>query len=164
MRADIRYPVTLLLNRSWLQTGQWRHSGWSVISVLPATNGDVASPASYTQVHAAERDQDFLWRGMWLELFRDGLQAYYENLTGSRPSLFVLCHEQDEEPGLAPVSITASLADAEAHMESDGTVLATPLRDPFAGWLANFVLKNRAVFDHQLDSLQRTKKGRHGHA
>jgi len=164
MRTEIQYPVALLLNRHWLQTGQWRHPSWTIVSVLPACGEDALVSPACTRIHSAEHDQDFLWHGLWLELSRNGLQGYYENLTGSNPSLFVLCHELDEEPGLAPISISASHADAEAHMESDGTVLVSPLNAPFAGWLANFVLQNRSIFEHQLDRIQHGKKERQNHA
>jgi len=163
MSSDVRYPVNLLLGQNWRQSGQWRFPRWRIISVLPADTGLSFESPDCTQVHTSENENNYLWQGLWLEFFRDGLQAYYDNLTGSRPSLFVLCHERDEKPELAPISISANLTDAEAHMESDGTVLVTALVDPFSSWLANYVLQNRSVFEHQLDRLHRDKKGKHRH-
>lgn len=166
-QTEMRYPVALLLSRNWKFAGQWRYPHWEIVSILPAANTAVNTDdipqMQYRHVHTAESGDHYLWSGLWLEFFRDAMQAYYQNMTGARPSLFVLCNEQDETPGLAPISISASHGDAEAHMESDGIVLVTPLTAPFSGWLADFLLQRQSLFENQLAQLHKDKKGKHRH-
>lgn len=161
MQADKIFPVRLLLNRDNLHLGPWHYPQWSVISVLPDDSVEELSHPRCHEVHSHRNNQKYLWSGLYLELFRDELNAYYQNLTGAHPSLFILCDETDNTPGLMPVCITANHGDAEAHMESDGTVLATPLEAPYLGWLADFILKNQSLFESQLNEMQHEKKGKH---
>lgn len=161
--ADARYPVALLLGRTLKQSGRWQFPRWQVLGVLPYHVSPDSDALHCRQVHAGARDDHFLWSGLWLEFFRDGLQGYYQNITGMHPSLFVLCHSDDTGNSLNPISISANHADAEAHMESDGIVLETPLIAPFSNWLADYVLVNQSVFERQLAELHHVKKGKRRH-
>lgn len=161
--ADVRYPVSLILGRTWQQSGRWHFPHWQVLEILPC----ITSPdTGELQCHPVANDgqiERFLWSGLWLEFFHDGLQGYYQNLTGSHPSLFVLCNSDDSGDEVGPVAISANHADAEAHMESDGIVLETPLTSPFSSWLADYILENQTVFERQLAEYQHTKKGKRRH-
>jgi hypothetical protein len=163
VHADVRYPISLVLSRQWLQSGQWRFPRWEVVVVLPQHTTPDTNGLDVRHVHTGEDGEHYLWSGLWLELFRDGLQGYYQNLTAIQPSLFVLCHDGDSKTGLAPVSVSANHADAEDHMESDGIVLTTPLVLPFSSWVAEYILDKRSILDQQLADERQSKKGKRRH-
>lgn len=158
--ADERHPLSLVLSRKWRQSGQWHFPKWDIVVVLPQHTTSNSDGLDCRHVHTGEDGEHFLWSGLWLEFFRDSLQSYYQNLTGMQPSLFVLCHDDDVNTGLVPITISANHADAEGHMESDGIVLSTPLVTPFSGWVADYVLRNQSILDQQLQAQQHEKKGK----
>lgn len=161
--ADVRYPVSLVLSRQWYQASQWQYPKWDVVVVLPYHTTPNSHTLNCRHVHTGEDGEHFLWSGLWLEFFHDGLQAYYQNLTGVQPSLFVLCHDDDTQTGLAPTMLSANHADAEGHMESDGIVLSTPLMPPFSNWVADYILHNQSRLDQQIEAQRQEKKGKKRH-
>lgn len=161
--ADVSYPVTLILSRQWRQYGQWRLPYWDVAGLLPQPRDAKPGSVTWRRVEAEQDEEHLLWSGLWLDLFRDGLQSYYQNLTAGQPCLFILCRDDDPETGMAPTSVSANLADAEAHMETDGIVLTTPLIEPFSNWLAQYVLNNQNALEQQLRAHKHTKKGKRRH-
>lgn len=162
-QADIRYPVSLILGRSWQYNGHWKFPRWEVVATLPYQTSPGSDGICCHDITRDKSSDNFLWSGLWFELFRDGLQGYYQNLTGQYPSLFILCHSDDSGNELNPIAISGNHADAEAHMESDGIVLETPLISPFSGWLADYILENQAIFEQQLADSQRSGKGNRSH-
>lgn len=159
--ADVRYPVSVVMRREYRQYGQWQLPHWDLVALLPQhTEGD--SPGSQCP-HEQQEQEHRIWSGFWLELFRDGLQSYYQNLMGRQPSLFVLCRDDDLETGLAPTMISANFADAEAHMETDGVVFSTPLVEPFSRWLAEYVLNNHQALEKQMQEHKHGNKGKRRH-
>ncbi len=161
--ADACYPISLVLSRKWHQSGQWQFPKWDIVVVLPYHTTPDTQNLNCRHIHTGEAGEHFLWSGLWLDFFRDGLQGYYQNLTGKRPSLFVLCHDDDTRTGMAPAVISANHADAEGHMESDGIVLSTPLVTPFSTWVAEYILQNQTELDHQIESQRQSKKGKRHH-
>lgn len=158
--ADVSYPVSIVMRREYRQYGQWQLPHWDLVELMPqhTTAGmDKAQPLP------GEADDQMIWSGFWLDLFRDGLQSYYQNLMGKQPSLFVLCRDDDVDTGLAPTMVSANFADAEAHMETDGIVLSTPLAEPFSNWLAEYILNNQPVLERQLQEHKGGKKGKRRH-
>lgn len=131
--------------------------------MLPYHTSTNAQALDSRLIYTGEDGEHFLWSGLWLEFFRDSLQGYYLNLTGRQPSLFVLCYDDDTKTGLAPIMVSANHADAEDHMEIDGIVLSTPLIVPFSNWVADYILDNQVLLDHQLQAHQRKPKGKHRH-
>ncbi|MDR9436847.1 MAG: DUF3305 domain-containing protein [Thiohalophilus sp.] len=159
--ADVSYPVSIVMRREYRQYGQWKLPHWNLVALLPQHTGDGSQRRQRLQ---GEQDEGHLiWSGFWLELFRDGLQSYYQNLMGRQPSLFVLCRDDDDDSDLAPTMISANFADAEAHMETDGLVLSTPLVAPFSNWLAEYVLSQQPALEKQLQDHKHGKKGKRKH-
>jgi len=159
--ADESYPVSIVLQRHWRQHGQWRFPQWQLAGLLAQQGPSAAGALTWRNMQTADDGEYFIWSGLALDLFRDSLQSYYQNLTGAQPSVFVLCHDDHPHTGMAPVSVSADWADAEAHMETDGIVLATALTPPFSGWLAGYVLQNRSVLDRQIQHNSQGKGKRH---
>jgi len=159
--ADVSYPVSIVMQREYRQYGQWQLPHWDLVALLPQHTGDGSQRRQPLQ---GEQDEGHvIWSGFWLELFRDGLQSYYQNLMGKQPSLFVLCRDDDEDTDLAPTMISANFADAEAHMETDGIVLSTPLVAPFSNWLAEYILSQQPALEKQLQDHKHGKKDKRRH-
>lgn len=161
--ADTSYPVSVVLSRCWRQQGQWQFPHWDVVELLPRHTHMQSNETDYARVQTDKGDEQYVWSEMWLDLFRDGLQSYYQNLIGKQPSLFVLCRDDHPDTGIAPVSVSANFADAEAHMETDGIVLSTPLVAPFSKWLADYVLQNQSALNRQVRQHKGGKKGKRRH-
>jgi hypothetical protein len=79
-----------------------------------------------TRIHADENEEHFLWGGFRLELYRDATASYWANLTGTSPSLFVLCDEQ-ESGELLPKMVTADQEEASAGVEVNEKVFSVPI-------------------------------------
>ncbi len=77
-------------------------------------------------IHGDADEAHFLWGGLRLDLYRDAAESYWVNLTGSQPSLFVLCTEQ-EDAGLVPQLVTADQNEACSGVEGDDRVFAAPI-------------------------------------
>lgn len=163
--ADEHFPVSVVLSRRWREHGQWRFPHWDIVAVMAEHRVPVSHPVEPTFHREAQEDgsEHFIWTGLWLELFRDSLQAYYQNLTAQQPTLVVLCRDDHEETGVAPVAVSANFADAEAHMETDGVVLATLMDAPFSKWLAEYVLKHQDYLNQQMQEHKKGKKGKKRH-
>lgn len=158
--ADESHPLSVILHRLWRQHGQWRYPQWQVSGLMAQHAVMADGLPTYHSMEAEDGGELYVWSGLSLDFFRDSLQSYYQNLTGVQPSLFVLCHDDAPQTGLAPVSVSADWADAEAHMETDGIVLSTALIVPFSNWLADYVLRNQSLLDRQIQQQSHGKKGK----
>ena len=158
LRNEFSHPVTLVLQRRMRQQQPWRYADWRLVAVLPA-NGEAAGDCRVLQT--GQDEQHFIWSGYSLRLYRDGLIAYYENLTGGQPMLYVLCHE-DPRHGLLPVTVTADHSEAEAHMETGDTALSVPLQPPVSQWVAQYILKHQDYLTQKVRTPQR-KRSREPH-
>lgn len=156
--ADVSYPVSIVMQREYRQYGQWQLPHWDLVALLPQHSSEVSQ-----QLQGDQDQGHMIWSGFWLELFRDGLQSYYQNLMGKQPSLFVLCRDDDDDSDLAPTMISANFADAEAHMETDGIVLSTPLVAPFSNWLAEYILSQQPALEKQMLNHKHGKKDKRKH-
>lgn len=177
--ADVlerHYPVTVVLHKIWRQHRQWRYPDWLVSGVIAADHsaqqvvnsghagvigdGKGSVPADYRKHTDQNGDEHFVWQGLRFSLYRDGLTSYFLNLHGSRPSLFVLCRDDNENTGLEPITVSADFSDAEAHMETEGTVLTTPLVTPFDVWIADYILQNKPHLEKQGQQRKKHKRRR----
>ena len=158
---EFTHPVRLVLLRSWRRQQRWRYADWRLVAVLPGSGGE----ADGCRVLETGQDEEhFIWSGCSLRLFRDGLPAYYENLTGRLPMLFVLCHENPRH-GLVPVTVTADHSEAEAHMETGDTVLSMPLQPPLSRWVAEYILEHQDYLTEKIRTPHRKRSRKpHGEA
>jgi hypothetical protein len=158
---EFTHPVTLVLLRRWRRQQRWRYADWRLVAVLP---GGVGEADGCRVLQTGQDEEHFIWNGFSLRLYRDGLPAYYENLTGRQPMLFVLCHE-DSHHGLAPVTVTADHSEAEAHMETGDTVLSMPLQPPLSRWVAEYILEHQDYLTEKVRTPQRKRSRKpHGEA
>ena len=93
-------PVAVIMGRKMVARSGWRVPSWRVVGVVSG-DGLPGREAAGTPVHGSDDEEQFLWGGLRLELFRDVAGSYWSNLTGTQPSLFVLCCE-NEQGALVP--------------------------------------------------------------
>ncbi|MGD8568632.1 MAG: DUF3305 domain-containing protein [Gammaproteobacteria bacterium] len=180
------YPVTVVMKKVWRQHRQWGYTTWVVSGVLPEdfpdncyedrgvlsrgalsrsvlTDGDGVEnifKQGCQRLADEEGNEHFIWPGLTLSLYRDGLTSYFQNLSSDQPYLFVLCRDDDDQSALEPFLVSADFADAEAHMETEGTVLTVPLNFPFDKRIADYVLQNRPYLEKQAYEGKKHKRNR----
>jgi len=142
IQAD-SFPVSVIMESRVARQGPWTFPQWRVVGVV--AGGGAGRPESRCRlIHSAEDGHEqYLWSGYAVRLHKDGAESYWYNLVGAHPSLFVICRE-DEETGLAPLTVSANYDDANACMEADGTVLSTPIPPEIYQWLERYVVENYA--------------------
>jgi len=135
-----RFPVSVILERREVQQGVIAIPQWNAIGVVAGES--VTNPDErFSVIHSDDQRTETLWPGFSLVLHKDNADSYWYNLTAASPSLFVICHE-DEEYELVPVHISANYDEAGAHMEADDIVFSAPMPPEIYQWVERFVLEN----------------------
>ena len=121
----ISLPVAVILGRRTVSRSGWSVPSWRAVGVV--AGGHLPTGEARAQpVHSGDDEEHFLWGGLRLDLYRDATEAYWSNLMGQQPCLFVLCAKQDD--GLVePLSVTADLHEASSGMEGDDEVFAAAM-------------------------------------
>lgn len=135
-----RFPVSVIMERREIQRGPVPMPQWEVLGIV--AGDDIAETDERCRIiHADEERTETLWPGFELVLFKDSADSYWYNLTAVSPSLFVICHEDDEYE-LAPVHVSANYDEAGAHMEADDIVFSAPMPPEVYQWVEHYVLEN----------------------
>lgn len=121
----VSLPVAVVMACREVAGQRWRVPSWSVVGVVSGAELDVRE-ARGTPIRSEGGEEHFLWGGLALELYRDAAAAYWSNLTGQRPSLFVLCTE-DEQGRMVPKAVTADHDESSSAVEVNGRVFAAPI-------------------------------------
>lgn len=133
-------PVAVILGRRTVGKGGWQVPSWRAIGVVAGGNVPGAD-ARAVRVRTGEDEEHLLWGGLSLELYRDATEAYWTNLTGRQPSLFVLC-SQAEDGALEPKAVTADMHEAGSGVEGDDQVFAAPIPPEVYHQLERFVVEH----------------------
>jgi hypothetical protein len=135
----VSLPVAVVMARRMVERGRWRVPSWHVAGVV--AGAEVDASARGTPIAVDGDEEQFLWSGLRLELYRDAAHSYWANLTGTRPSLFVLCH--DEGAGtLVPKLVTADQDEASSGVEVDERVYSAPIPPEVYQYLEAFVVEH----------------------
>ena len=133
--------VAVIMDRELIEHRGWTVPRWRLVGVV--TGEPAAAHGSGSQViHQEGGVQRIMWSGLHLRLYRDASESYWFNLTGTTPSLFVVCQDDDEGQGLTPVLVTADHQEAVSHLEGDDSVFSTPLPPAVHQWLERFVVEH----------------------
>lgn len=133
------------------QRTRWERLRREPIAVVAGAH--VASKDAHNTAMLSQDDDNgqILCSGFTLRLHRDEVESYYFNLMGERPSLFVICSD-DEAGRLTPFLVTCSYDEATAHTEVEEHVFSLPLPPEVYRWVEQFVLK------HYLPSRKKKRK------
>jgi hypothetical protein len=134
----VTLPVTVIMGRRMVAGQGWRVPSWRVVGVVSGAELP-GREARGVPVRGDGEEEQFLWGGLRLELYRDAAESYWVNLTGRQPSLFVLCTEE-EPAGLVPKRVTADQNEACSGVEGDDKVFAAPIPPDVYQHLEAFVV------------------------
>ena len=140
MAAKVTIPIAMLMRRRQVVQGPWSVPGWEVMAVLPADNLENRG-AGRVLVREDDEEAQYLWSGYALELFRDGAESYWYNLTGANPALYVLCHESPDGD-LEPFRVTADHDEGTAGIEGDDRVFVTPIPPEIYQQIEQFIVEH----------------------
>lgn len=133
-----RHTVAVIMQRTEVRRGQWSVPSWSAVSVVAGEHLAGKGPGR-TAIRETDSDAQFLWSGLSLLLYRDLAEDYWYNLTGEKPSLFVICHETPDGE-LTPFRVTADHDSAAVCLESDDQVFAVPIPPEIYQRIEQFVV------------------------
>ena len=131
------FRLSVVLEKRLQSVRGWRIPQWDLAAILPT---DAAVGQSPVVVHREAELTRTLWPGLKLELFRDGCEGYWYNLTSGHPVLFVICDIDESDGEAIPLLITASHDDAVAHMETDALVLSAPVPENIYPHIERYVV------------------------
>lgn len=131
-------PVGVVLARKLIQRSGWSLANWEAVSVLV---GERFADGESQRVPLREGDGEvqYLWDGLRVNFYRDAAETYWFNLTGTRPSLFIICSEEDGGE-LVPIDVTADHEESTSAVESDYKAFAVPIPPEMIGQLEEFVM------------------------
>jgi hypothetical protein len=129
----------------------WQIPSWRVVGVVAGAELAVQQ-ARGTSIRQHDDEEHLLWGGLHVDLFRDAAGSYWANLTGSQPSLFVLCSD-DEQGRLVPKSVTADQDEASSGVEVNDRVFSAPIPPEVYQHIEAFV-----VTHHMPDEKRKRKR------
>jgi hypothetical protein len=134
------FPVAVMMTRKVIRRTGWSLPSWEAIGVVSGEQF-AGQPRSRELVHESDDVQQFLFRGLQVQLFRDVAETYWYNLTAERPSLFVICLKDDDEE-LAPSMVTPDSEAAQAAVETGGAAFAVAIPPDIHAAIERVVLEH----------------------
>lgn len=133
-------PVAVIMGKRMVGRAQWCVPSWRVVGVVAGENLP-RGEARATPIRSDGDEEQFLWGGLRLDLYRDAAESYWTNLMGLKPALFVLCNE-NEDGVLEPQSVTADLHEAGSGVEGEDRVFSAPIPPEVYRHLERFVVEH----------------------
>lgn len=133
-------PVAVILGRRIVSRSGWTVPSWRAVGVVCGDNLPHGE-ARAVSVHKSDDEEHFLWGGLRVDLYRDATDAYWNNLLGKQPSLFVLCTER-EDGMLEPQFVTADLHESSSALEGDDKVFSAPMPPEVYQHIERFVIEH----------------------
>jgi len=139
MPALVSIPVAVVMERREVVQGPWRVTDWIAVATLPSEHL-ARQGARKVPMRTGGGQEQYLWSGIMLNLFRDSAESYWYNLTGENASLYVVCHESPDGE-VEPALVTADHDEAVAGQEGDCRVFATPIPPDIYHAIERFVVE-----------------------
>ena len=127
-------PLAVVMQRRRVQS-RWADVVWEPHGVVP---GYLGEERKLLVQH--EGVAQWLHPGFKLELHRDEIEGYYENVVTADPRVFVLWRMEGEE-GL-PLHVTASRDEASRWLDAGHAVDGVPMPAEIYAWVGDYVEKN----------------------
>lgn len=137
-----RVPVTFAIDETERQSGRWKSLDWE-LAWFQVLDGE-QPPAFRVDIdESREGVRRTRWSGFSLRLYKDAGESYWANLMSEHPRVFIICEiDDDSDTKIQPQLITASQDEANAHLETDSTVLSVEMPDQLLLNLERFVVNN----------------------
>ncbi len=118
--------LDVTLSRETVRSGRWDAVRWRLEAVALGDAGQRPPTVAGDRV---------VHHGIRLRLYRDQIDDYHYNLTGSSPRLFVICATDPVDDQLVPSLASLSQGDAVDALETEGEVLTCALEGPVRQWV-----------------------------
>lgn len=139
-RPLVSIRVAVIMGRRMVGRNRWLVPSWRVVGVV-AGERVPGREARGAPVHSTDDEDQFMWGGLVLELYRDAAESYWVNLTGRDPALFVLCTGKDDG-SLEPECVTADLHEAGCGVEGNDRVFSAAIPPEVYQQLERFVVEH----------------------
>ena len=133
-------PVSVLVEYQVVHDNRWIDGRW-IVSGVVAAGQSTGTDRDCKLVHSNAAGKHYLWTGLSIELHKDDAESFYCNLMSDKPSVFVICDEQQDD-SLQPSIVTLSYAEATTYMETDQRVERVQMPAELYRWLEQYVLAN----------------------
>lgn len=134
--------VAVLMRRERIDN-RWQPWRWSLVDVVPQQLAFGSEPRPLRQ---DEREQQWLFPGFTVELFRDDAEGYLLNLESPAPCWFVMWRMDEDtgtsEPLARPVAVSLSYHDAGRWLDAQETVEQVPAGPEVLEGLRAFVAEH----------------------
>ncbi|MDJ0957746.1 MAG: DUF3305 domain-containing protein [Arenicellales bacterium] len=139
--TDTLFPVSVIMERREKRRGQWSYTEWKATGILVGNQLKKRYPEKCL-LHEDKECRRFLWTNFVIELFKDGAESYWNNLMASKPSLFVVCRDDEETEDLEPFLVTANYDEIIGYLEVEDKVFSLPIPPEIYQWLERYVVNN----------------------
>lgn len=146
--TDTQFPVSVIMERREKQRGQWAYTEWKATGVLVGSKLGKRYPEK-SLLHEDGECQRYLWTDFVIELFKDGAESYWNNLMASKPSLFVVCRDDEETEELEPFLVTANYDEIIGYLEVEDKVFSLSIPPEIYRWLERYVVNNYKPPEHR---------------
>ncbi len=137
-----RVPVSFAIDETERQSGRWKSPDWE-LAWFQVLEGDKPLAFHVDIDESREGVRRTRWNGFSLRLYKDAGESYWANLMSECPRVFIVCEiDEDSDCKINPQLITASQDEANAHLETDSTVLSVEMPAQLILNLERFVVNN----------------------
>lgn len=136
----LSFPVSVIVAQEPVDNSPWIQERWTVVGIV-AGEQVTQTGRERKLIRDAPEGRQHLWTGFTLRLLRSAADSYYINLTGTTPSVYVVC-QRDAAGALVPVLATVEYLEATGYAEVDYEVAAVPMPPEIYRWLEAFVLEH----------------------
>jgi hypothetical protein len=128
------FPLAVVMQRRRAQS-RWAEVVWESHGVVPGYLGE-------EKKLLLKHDDVAQWLhpGFKLELHRDEIEGYYENVVTADPRVFVLWRMDGEDA--LPLHVTASRDEASRWLDGGHSVDGVPMPPEIYAWVGEYVEKN----------------------
>jgi len=135
------FPVCVLTARERVHGHAWIDERWRVTGVQRGNDRPVAGPVERHPIQATAEGESYLWTGLSLVLRASEVDAYYFNLLGATPHVYVLTQLNDDgEP--VPIEVSLEYSEALAFSEFGNDCFAVPMPAELYRYVERFVLEH----------------------
>lgn len=121
----VHVPVAIVTAREPVSGNRWIDERWKVAAIV--IDPEVAHPGiARSLMSMGPEGEKYLWTGFKLRLHPSEADAYYYNMIGQSPKLYVYC-EYDDAGEPRPRSVTAEYIDAMSDFEADNATFSVPM-------------------------------------
>ena len=134
-------PVTVLLQRGWIERSAWRVPTWAVAGVLVGDAVTHRAVANGSCIRSDGAIALYSWSGYRVTLYKDACERYWHALIGESPLVYVVCREDVyDADAVQPLLVTCDYDEATAFAETDDRVLTAPIPAELYVAMERFVL------------------------